>query len=626
MPRRPKMILKNKQSETTGFELVSCIGSGGMGSVYKALDSKTAQTVAVKFLDTPPSGDHDERERRFQREIEILKHLQHPHIVRVLSTGKNENVPYFVMEFVSGGTLRERMKSVLGRLDEAIRVVRQIASALDYLHANGVVHRDLKPENVLILEDGSVKLTDFGISSIEQTGSTQLTTTGQVLGTFEYMSPEQRHRLPVDHRSDIYSLGVLTYELLTGRQPAGRFRAASEWNINVPSEVDPVLNQALAEEPDDRFDSAHEFVSRLVRAFRLKSIVKRARIVGLGSLVLAMCAALPVLSEWMLSKSAPERAAAPTNQVQHVASASETTPAPKSPEFSEPIAPEPVPVVPPPNENQTVEFYIAKAKLAAKAHDWTSAIESCTQALRIDDKNIEALIYRAHMYFSAGAKPESIADLDQVFSLDRNNEDAPALMGKILHELGDNQGAIQHLTTAIKSHPKDPVLRTYLGECLYNDKQYIPALIQLNTAIKFNDPEMPGEAYYYRALVRVKAADWKKALEDLETWVEKHPTNPLAVTALGKIMIDAPESSEIRDLTRGLGLCRVAYEMRSTEGIVLRNYASALLANDELGQAKQIAELALENSSAQKKVASRQLLDRINDAIAAKAESKSEDD
>jgi serine/threonine protein kinase len=578
------MIDKTNPPNTPDFELVSRIGVGGMGSVYEAVDPRTTETVAVKFLDTQP-GANDEREQRFRREIEILKHLNHPHIVRVLNTGTSEeDVPYFVMEFVGGGTLRERMKFQAVHAEEVLRVVRQISSALDYLHGNGVIHRDLKPENVLVLDDGTIKLTDFGISSITADAPSQLTTTGQVLGTFEYMSPEQRHRLPVDHRADIYSLGILTYELLTGRRPAGRFRSASEWNPRLPQEVDAVLNCALSEEREDRYASCREFAAHLIKAFRFKSIVRRACIICLGAAVLLLCAILPIISDWATSVAKPPVANGPPNKKVH--------------------------------ENQTPAYFLKLADKAGQKGDWGSVIECCTQAINLDSQNSDALLYRAHAYHALGSKPEALADLNKVYELDSTNVDVNALMGKILNELGDNKGATDHLLKALEHYPKDVGLRVSLAECLYKEKQYIPALKQLNTAIKANDPLLPGEAYYYRALVRAKAGDWTNAREDLRTWVAKHPDNHLAISSLGKFMLDATEASGVRDFKTGLDLCQRAYEMCKTEGIVLRNYAHALLKHGELLRAKEIAEQALEHSSSQKKVVSRKLLQKIENAIA----------
>jgi serine/threonine protein kinase len=582
------MTDKTEPNDNSDFKLVSRIGSGGMGSVYEAIDPKTSETVAVKFLDTEGGGGGAERELRFRREIEILKHLNHRHIVRVLNNGESDKaVPYFVMEFVSGGTLRDRMKSNVVPPEEVIRVVRQMSSALDYLHANGVIHRDLKPENVLVLDDGTIKLTDFGISSFADVGPTQLTTTGQVLGTFEYMSPEQRHRLPIDHRADIYSLAVVTYELLTARRPAGRFRSASEWNPDVPVEVDIVLNRALSEEAEDRYDSCHEYVDQLIKAFRFKSIQKRATIIVLGTVVLLMAGALAALSEWVFP-------------------ATEKTV--KNPPPQEVV------------ENQTPEYYLILADTAATNGDWATAVECSTQALRLDRDHIDARLYRAHAYYATGAKPEALADLDRVLAIEPDNPDAPSLKGRILKDLGDYQEAIIQFNKVLKLNPGDVISRTFLGECLYKMGLYIEALKAVQKAIKANDPLMPGEAYYYSAMVRAKVRDWKRAREDLRTWVEKHPDNPLAVTALGQILIQAPESSGIRDLAVGLDLCQRAFEMRKTEGMVLRNYASALLANGKLTRAKEIAELALKHSLGRKVIASRRLIEKIEHAIAADEE------
>ena len=412
------------------------------------------------------------------------------------------------MEFVGGGTLREKMVGAL-EPDDALRIVRQISGALDYLHFRNVIHRDLKPENVLILNDGTVKLTDFGISSIVDVGPVHLTTTGQVLGTFEYMSPEQRHRLPIDHRADIYSLGVLTYEMLTGRRPAGRFRSASEWNSNVPQDVDDVLNKALAEEPGDRFNSADEFMSRLEKAFRIKTIVTRAIFIGLGAIILAMCAALPLIFDALFDDSPGENQ--PDETVEHNRLVDKVEQRPRQPDrpnttepdvkfpvigmesASEPIKEDHV------VEKQTPDYYVRKAKLAGSNQDWLAAIECCTQALRLDPQCIDALLCRGYAYHAAGAKSEAFADVDAVLEIDRKNVDAPALRARLFIELGDYKEAARVVSEALVLHSDDPVLRHYRGRCYYKMRRYAEAEQELSIAIDLKG-DVLSDTYYYRAL------------------------------------------------------------------------------------------------------------------------------
>src|ERR687889_1164721 len=199
------------------YRLDAQIGSGGMSTVYRAFDTTLERRVAVKLMHREIASDSDQLER-FRREARNVAQLSHPHIVGVIDAGEDEGRPYIVFEYVEGETLKERIRR-LGRLpvDEAIAYAIEIARALGCAHSHHIVHRDVKPQNVLIDDEGSAKVTDFGIArSLEQDG---LTADGRVLGTTDYVSPEQALGHDVDGQSDIYSLGVVLYEMLTGDVP-----------------------------------------------------------------------------------------------------------------------------------------------------------------------------------------------------------------------------------------------------------------------------------------------------------------------------------------------------------------------------------------------------------------------
>jgi eukaryotic-like serine/threonine-protein kinase len=199
------------------YRLDAQIGAGGMSTVYRALDQTLERQVAIKLLHREIASDSDQLER-FRREARAVAQLSHPHIVGVIDAGEDEGRPYIVFEYVEGETLKDRIRR-MGRLpiDEAIAYAIEIARALGAAHARGIVHRDIKPQNVLVDEEGSAKVTDFGIArSLDEEG---LTADGRVLGTTDYVSPEQALGHDVDGQSDIYSLGVVLYEMLTGDVP-----------------------------------------------------------------------------------------------------------------------------------------------------------------------------------------------------------------------------------------------------------------------------------------------------------------------------------------------------------------------------------------------------------------------
>ena len=246
------------------LSIVKLIGAGGMGAVYKARQPVLDRFVALKILPPGRAGGVN-FEERFNREARALARLSHPNIVAVHEFGRIQDLHYFIMEYVDGANLRQLEKA--GRLSprEALQVIPQICDALQYAHDEGVVHRDIKPENVLMDRKGRVKIADFGLAKILglDTDQGRLTVEGQVMGTPHYMAPEQIERpLDVDHRADIYSLGVVFYEMLTGDLPIGKFPPPSR-KISVDVRLDEVVLRSLENDPSRRYQRASEVKSEL---------------------------------------------------------------------------------------------------------------------------------------------------------------------------------------------------------------------------------------------------------------------------------------------------------------------------------------------------------------------------
>jgi serine/threonine protein kinase len=261
------------------YELQAVVGSGGMSSVYRARDTVLERTVAIKILHEHFSGDPAYVER-FRREARALAQLNHPNIVTVIDRGEYEGRQFIVFEHVEGDNLKELIERE-GQLpvDQALGLVHQVARGLAFAHEHGVVHRDVKPHNVLIDEDGVAKVTDFGIArSLEPADG--LTETGTLLGTSEYIAPEQASGHRVDDRSDQYSLAAVLYELLAGEPPytGQNFMAVALKHLQdpVPSvrdvrpdvspRLDAIVARALAKRPEDRFPSTDAFMAALEAA------------------------------------------------------------------------------------------------------------------------------------------------------------------------------------------------------------------------------------------------------------------------------------------------------------------------------------------------------------------------
>ena len=256
--------LSDIQRDFPQLEILELIGRGGMGLVYKARQRKLNRIVALKVLAPEIASDPTFAER-FLREAQALAKLTHPNVVTIHDFGERHQRYFLLMEFVRGTPLRELLDSRRYEPREALGLVSEVCAGLQYAHDQGIVHRDIKPENILVDSNGHVKIADFGIARLLDVdeGDWRLTRMSQVMGTPQYMAPEQMNRpIDVDHRADIYSLGVVFYEMLTGELPHGRYALPSEL-LDVDSRLDEVVLKALDREPVRRFQSAAELGSRI---------------------------------------------------------------------------------------------------------------------------------------------------------------------------------------------------------------------------------------------------------------------------------------------------------------------------------------------------------------------------
>jgi eukaryotic-like serine/threonine-protein kinase len=261
------------------YRIVRKLGSGGMADVYLAEDEELGRPIAIKILNDRHANDESFVER-FRREAKNAAGLSHPNIVSIYDRGEAEGTYYIAMEYLDGRSLKEL---VVARgplpIPDAIDATRQVLAALRFAHRKGVVHRDIKPHNVMADADGRLKVTDFGIA---RAGVSQMTEAGSIIGTAQYLSPEQARGAPVDQRSDLYSVGVVLYEMLTGTTPfSGESpveiamkhlsdppRPPSVERSDIPPDLDMIVLRALAKDPDDRFQTAEEMDAELERVSR----------------------------------------------------------------------------------------------------------------------------------------------------------------------------------------------------------------------------------------------------------------------------------------------------------------------------------------------------------------------
>ncbi|HEX8815975.1 MAG TPA: serine/threonine-protein kinase [Terriglobales bacterium] len=287
-----------QDSEFGAYRILQMIGKGGMGQVYAAEDSRLHRKVALKVL-PPEATQQSDRVRRFEQEAQAVSALNHPNILTIYEVGQLEGTHYIATELVEGDTLRHRIGARMP-LRKIIDIAVQATSALAAAHAAGIVHRDIKPDNIMIRPDGIVKILDFGLAKLTEPGlldenlPTALSEPGRVMGTWMYMSPEQVRGREVDARSDIWSLGVVIYELVCGRSPFAAATATdtivsivdreplapSEFGIEAPEELERILGRALTKDREQRYQSIKDMwldLKELGRALELDTMTHSTR-------------------------------------------------------------------------------------------------------------------------------------------------------------------------------------------------------------------------------------------------------------------------------------------------------------------------------------------------------------
>jgi tRNA A-37 threonylcarbamoyl transferase component Bud32 len=271
------------------YEVEKELGHGAMAVVYKAVDPVIGRVVAIKTIrmEQGMGLEQEELRQRLYREAQSAGNLNHPNIVTIYDIGEEGDLSYIAMEFIEGESLENWMtRNRIPPVEQTVAIIEQVASGLDYAGARGIIHRDIKPGNILLTADGRAKIADFGIAKFSTSKFTQ---TGMIMGTPAYMSPEQALGHTIDGRSDIFSLGVIFYEMLTGERPFSGANSttiiykivhedvvpASKLNINLPSGIDYIVQKMLAKNPDERYQSCAEVVQDLRNYTSLKASAKR---------------------------------------------------------------------------------------------------------------------------------------------------------------------------------------------------------------------------------------------------------------------------------------------------------------------------------------------------------------
>ncbi len=312
------------------YRIIEKIGAGGMGNVYLAEDINLERKVALKFL-SPHLCNSDDACERFKREARAAAALKHPNIVTVYEVGEYQGHPYFAMEYCEGKILKDVIEQGEISLDQAVDLAKDIAEGLREAHEHGVIHRDIKPSNIILDSKGQPKLVDFGLAQIQ--GRSKLTETGSTMGTLEYMSPEQAEGKTLDDRSDLFSLGIILYEMIAARKPfTGEYPRAISYAIlfeepeplrrfksNVPDELQRIVTKLLQKDPNLRFQTSADLISDLIRlktsGFKPESPAKirnRVTKVYLPAILFLAVVLILILRPWKLEISTTQEAKAGT--------------------------------------------------------------------------------------------------------------------------------------------------------------------------------------------------------------------------------------------------------------------------------------------------------------------------
>jgi tetratricopeptide (TPR) repeat protein len=550
-----------------------------MGVVYLAEDPRLNRQVAIKTIDlaVDDPGEREFLRHRLLRDARAAAALSHPNIVGVYDILEEGDTAYVVMEYVAGESLAERLKSGPRPDPETVvQMLRQMAGALDYTHSRGVIHRDIKPGNVMIDAEGTAKIMDFGIARISDTRT--VTPTGMVMGTAEYMAPEQIKGEAVDGRADQFSLAAVAYQMMTGSTLFGQHtlatltykivnempQPATARNAALPAAVDAVLAKALAKLPDARYSTCSEFVEALgealsgrvpapappaaaVAAAATNAYVPPGGTGGSGkrvwlSLGAGVLIAGGVLAFWQPWARAPAPKPMAATDTQHpaeaakpvpVARADESKPPPAKPKgapnFKETAKPKELPkpketAKPEEPSNSEVGDHRVPEETALpfrrgqqqmKAGDYQGAIQSFTKAIALHPKNAQAYASRGSAHQRLEQNEAAVLDYSQAILLAPREAFAYAGRGVCLVRLRRDDDAFADFNRALELEPDLAAALNGRGGVYFRRRQYAQAMRDFNAAIRAN-PRF-AQAYQNRARARQATGDTAGAAADLQT-------------------------------------------------------------------------------------------------------------
>jgi len=531
------------------YEVQEPLGAGGMGQVWKARDTRLGRDVAVKII-AHARAEEAGLQLRFEREARALSALNHPNIVTVYDVGEQDGSQYIISELVPGESLRQRISRGPLPPGELLRMASQISMALMAAHAAGIVHRDLKPENIMITPDGRPKILDFGLarriaqrsaagdSTVTQTTATQ---PGTVMGTAGYMSPEQICGEEVDGRSDIFSMGVVLYEMATG---ARAFQGRSSIEMmsailkddppHLPAKLqqglDQVIRRCLEKSPARRFQDAAALSAALdelqMRAARGQG--SRAKWIALSAVAAAALAGGAVL--WQSSKRPPQPLPVSAKMVAvPQAEVPVPPPAPVAPKPKvEPKMPVATKAAPPSaaNDSRYQQAY-EQGMLLLSQRNWAQAADRLSEAIRLRPESALARVGLCHAAAGQQDFEKAIAACTEAIRLAPNSADTYHERGTANLFSGKYDQAVEDLNAAIRLGDSNPAMAHSLrGRAHSSLKEWGPAIEDFDEAIRLN-PKNP-HFHVFRGMAYMARHQNRKAIDDFDEALRLQPNLPLA--------------------------------------------------------------------------------------------------
>jgi serine/threonine protein kinase/tetratricopeptide (TPR) repeat protein len=544
-----------------GYRIVSQIGQGGMATVYKAYQPSLDRYVAVKVLPSYYAEQDDSFTKRFEREARSVAKLRHPNILMVHDYGEHQGINYIIMEYVDSGTYKNFL-ATKPDFATAVKLIGQVASALDYAHEQGVIHRDIKPSNIMMPKEDWVLLTDFGLATM--VGGSMLTQSGMTVGTPAYMSPEQGRGEKVGLESDIYSLGVILYELVTGVVP---FTAETPMAVvvkhiieplplpsskkeDIPEAVERIILKSMAKEPENRFRRAGEMALALNQFL----ITAESRATHIAPEVDANLNTIPPTP---VSDHTIQEPAEPVGM--------QTIPAPAAPVGAQT---QPMPEVQPrsaattPPKKRRWPMFVALGSLLvvvavavtllltgffSEEGDWLSSELEATRTAAQIRADADAAI-------TSGDFETAIVEFESALAADPYNRDLYLDLAKTNIQYGDLEAAEDAIRTALEVSPQDAWLQEMVGQLYLEMGEYEKSIQYYELAIEMGgppDPALQGIADAYQAM-----GEPDKAIAILESSLDENgDNNPMGYENLGRQFLEMGEFTKAEEAFRaGLAL------------------------------------------------------------------------